>query len=235
MTTIEELEKKVANLEHKLDTLLEQRVGFLEDINAIERLQRMYGYYIDMLLYDQMAALFTDDGSMEVGQRGRYVGKDNIHRFLTDVLGGEGQAGLHKNQVINHTQHQGVVTISEDRRSAKGRWRAQVQAGSAPPDVANASPEELKGAMMFADGVYENTYKKENGIWKIHRFWWVPTYYVTLNYDRMWYDTAPVSTSFPPQEESYPIDAALGRKFAPYHYPHPVTGEAVSPIFLDDE
>ncbi len=234
MATIEELEMKIANLEHRLDTILDYNIGILEDVNALQRLQHMYGYYIDMLLYDQMADLFTENGSMEVGQRGRYIGKENIRRFLTDVLGGESMPGLHKNQVINHTQHQGIVTVSPDRQTAKGRWRAQVQAGSAPPGAANASPEELKGAMMFSDGVYENTYVKENGVWKINRFWWVPTYYVTLNYDRMWYDTAPVSTSFPPQADSYPIDAALGRKFAPYHYPHPVTGQPVNPIFLDE-
>ena len=139
----------------------------------------------------------------------RRTGKENIRKFLTDVLGGESLPGLHKNQVINHTQHQGIVTVNPDRLSAKGRWRAQVQAGAAPPAGGNAAPEELKGAMMFADGVYENTYVKENGM------------------------TRPrVSTSFPPQADSYPIDTALGRKLPPYHYPHPVTGLAVSPIFL---
>lgn len=234
MATIEELEQKIAALEHKLETVLDYNVGILEDTNSLERLQHMYGYYIDMLLYDEMADLFTEDGSMEVGQRGRYVGKENIRRFLKEVLGGMSEPGLHKNQVINHTQHQGIVTVSPDRRTARGRWRAQVQAGSTPPVSAGAAAEETSGAIMFADGVYENTYVKEGGIWKIHQFWWSPTYYVTLNYDRMWFETSPVSTTFPPQAASHSIDEALGRKFVPYHYLHPVTGKPVQPIFLDE-
>ena len=235
MATVEELEAQIKVLEHKLDTVLEDRVAKIEDINAIERLQHMYGYYIDMLLYDEMTELFTENGSMEIGQRGRYVGKENIRKFLTDVLGGMSEPGLRKNQVINHTQHQGVVTVLPGGERAKGRWRALVQAGSALTDVADASPEDLAGAMMWADGVYENTYVKEEGIWKIEQFWWSPTFYTTLKYDNMWYETTPVSTTFPPQEDSHPVDEALGRTFVPYHYVHPVTGEVVRPIFLDAE
>lgn len=234
MATIEELERQISVLEHKLETVLDSRIQQLEDVNAIERLQHMYGYYIDMLLYDEMIDLFTENGSMEIGQRGRYVGKANIKKFLTDVLGGLSEPGLRKNQVINHTQHQGIVTILPDGQRAKGRWRALVQAGSSLTTVPDAPPEDLEGSMMWADGVYENTYVKENGVWKIERFWWSPTFYVALNYDRMWYSTSPVSTTFPPQEDSYPIDEALGRKFVPFHYVHPVTNKVVDPIFLDE-
>jgi hypothetical protein len=233
MATIEELERKLSVLEHKLDSVLEERVVRIEDVNAIERLQHMYGYYIDMLLYDEMTDLFTENGSMEVGQRGRYVGKENIRKFLTDVLGGMSKPGLHKNQVINHTQHQGIVTILPDGNRARGRWRALVQAGTALTTVPDAPPKDLEGAMMWADGVYENTYVKENGIWKIEHFWWSPTFYVTLKYDRMWYDTTPVSQTFPPQKDSHAVDTALGRTFVPFHYVHPVTGKVVQPIFLD--
>lgn len=234
MATIEELEEKIRVLEHKLETVLEDRLQRQEDINAIERLQHMYGYYIDMLLYDEMVDLFADTGSMEVGHRGKYIGKENIRRFLTEVLGGKSKPGLHKNQVINHTQHQGIVTVLPDGKHAKGRWRALVQAGSQLTDNPDSAPEDLAGAMMWADGVYENTYVKEDGIWKIERFWWSPTFYTTLKYDNMWFDTTPVSEDFPPQADSHPIDEALGRTFVPYHYTHPVTGKPVKPIFLDE-
>lgn len=234
MATVEELERRIAILEHKLETVLEERVGRLEDVEAVKQLQRMYGYYIDMLLYDEMTELFTEDGSMEVGQRGRYVGKENVRRFLKDVLGGKSQPGLHRNQIINHTQHQPIVTIGADGKSAAGRWRALVQAGSRPPTGGDATPEALAGAMMWSDGVYENTYRKEDGIWKIHRFWWSPTFYATLQYENLWFDTAPVSKEFPPQEASHPLTKGLGRTFVPYHYRHPVTGKVVEPIILDD-
>ena len=152
MATIEELEEKIRVLEHKLETVLEERLQRQEDIHAIERLQHMYGYYIDMLLYDEMTELFTESGSMEVGQRGRYIGKENIRRFLTDVLGGKSQPGLHRNQVINHTQHQGIITMMPDGKTALGRWRALVQAGTTPSNSADASPAQLAGAMMWEGG-----------------------------------------------------------------------------------
>ncbi len=58
MATLEELEEKIALLEHQLESALDEKVGRLEDIKAIENLQYAYGYYIDMLLYDEMADLF---------------------------------------------------------------------------------------------------------------------------------------------------------------------------------
>jgi hypothetical protein len=46
---------------------LEQRLGVLEDIECIQRLQRMYGYYIDNRLWDEMTALFADaDAAIEI-------------------------------------------------------------------------------------------------------------------------------------------------------------------------
>ena len=51
-----------------------ERVERLEDHDAIENLQANYGYYFDKGLWDEVADLFTADGSFEYGQRGVYVG-----------------------------------------------------------------------------------------------------------------------------------------------------------------
>jgi SnoaL-like domain len=119
MDKYEELLKRVALLEHKLDALAEHRVGMLEDAEEIKRLQNMYGYYLDNLLYGQIADLFAEKGAaIEIGRRGRYVGKDNIGKFLRDVLG-DGQAGLRPGQVINHMQLQPVVTVAQDRQNGR--------------------------------------------------------------------------------------------------------------------
>ena len=68
-----DLLKRIANLEHKLEVLVENRVGMLEDIEEIKRLQRMYGYYIDLCLWEPMADLFAEKGAaIEIGSRGRY-------------------------------------------------------------------------------------------------------------------------------------------------------------------
>ncbi len=225
MPTIEALTARIERLEQRLDDALNQRLGRLEDIKAIERLQYAYGYYIDMLLYDEMVELFCDDGAMEIGQRGRYEGKENIRRFLYDVLG-TGQPGLRRNQIINHTQFQGIVSVDDDGQTARARFRAIVQA-SGPAPVEGTQKEEPSGSLMWAEGVYENQYVLVDGIWKIALLWWSPTFYVTHPYERLWFDSTPQSESFPPQRQPYEKNTDLGRVFVPYHYAHPITGEAV--------
>ena len=43
---------------------LEHRVGELEDVNAIRRLHRAYGYYIQFNRADDVAELFAADGEV---------------------------------------------------------------------------------------------------------------------------------------------------------------------------
>ena len=56
-------------LEERLKTL-ETRLHRLESVAAVERLQRMYGYYLDNRMWKETVALFTDDGEVEIGRRG---------------------------------------------------------------------------------------------------------------------------------------------------------------------
>ena len=58
----------------------------LEDINAIKRLQRTYGYYLDKNLWTDLADLFAKDGSIELAQRGVYKGP-RVREFLFKVFG----------------------------------------------------------------------------------------------------------------------------------------------------
>jgi hypothetical protein len=243
MDSREDLLKRIQMLEHKVEVLVEHRVGMLEDIEQIERLQRMYGYYIDLCLWEPMADLFAEKGAaIEIGRRGRYLGKDNVLKFLRDVNGG-GYTGLRRQQVINHIQGQGIVTVTPDRNHAQGRWRAVIQGGGGPQrqqmpgvtqatsDNAGGPPGSLAGgAMMYAEGVYENTYVRENGVWKIGVLFWVPTYYVSHKFEYMWFESGAADTKIPPQREPTPPFEPLGRQFMPFHYRHPVTGAAVTEI-----
>jgi hypothetical protein len=198
---------------------LEERLALMEDRDEIQRLQNMYGYYIDNRLWRELADLFADEGaSMEIGQRGDYIGKERIHRFLVDVLGG-GRTGLLQHEIINHIQLQMVLTVADDGQSAKARCRAIVQ-GNSPPG---------SGKMLWAEGIYENEYIKEDGAWKIRRLWWVPTFYTLMDgFDKAVFQSAPASTEYPPDGPSFPSDDALGRSFPPFHYRHPFTGREVS-------
>lgn len=195
---------------------LSARLAAVEDREAIARLQNQYGFYIDNRMWDEMADLFTDNApSMEIGRRGNYIGKDRILRFLTQALGG-GRWGLLKDEIIHHIQLQMVITLGDDGTSAQMRSRAMVQ-GNSPPGT---------GKMLMAEGLYENTYVKEGGVWKIQRLWWIPTYYFMVDgFDKAVFDSGPEDADFPPDTPSAPIDEALGRRFPPFHYHHPFTGE----------
>jgi len=197
---------------------LRARLERVEDREAIVRLQYQYGYFIDNRMWEEMAALFADDAAeIEIGQRGAYVGRDRILRFLREVLGG-GRRGLLRDEIIHHIQLQPVVTLSGDGQTAHCRARAQVQ-GNSPPGL---------GQFLFAEGLYENSYVKQADGWRIKRLWWVPTYYFQIaGFDQAVFDSGPESAEFPPDRPSAPKDAGLGRRFPAFHYAHPVTGAAV--------
>jgi hypothetical protein len=132
---------------------LEHALGILQDREEIRRLQYCYGYFMDNRMFREMTDLFADCGAhMEIGGRGRYQGKERIHAFLLEVLG-EGRWGLLKDEVINHVQQQLLITVDADRQHAHARARAQIQ-GNSPPTTPT---------FLFADGVYENTYVREDG------------------------------------------------------------------------
>jgi SnoaL-like domain len=195
-------------------TSLEHEITLLEDVKAIKRLQRAYGYYVDKKLSHEIAALFADDPgtTAELGGSGVYVGKARIGEFYDRIMGGEGPK---PGQLYNHMILQGVVDVADDGRSAKGRWRALIQTG-----------EHGKSA-TWAEGPYENEYVKENGVWKFSKVHWYQT--VSAPYSPGWHKAPepmnPPLVDFPPDRppsevyQSYPSAYQV-----PYHYKNPVSG-----------
>src|SRR4026207_414826 len=53
---------------------LERDITRLEDVNAIKKLQRIYGFYTDKQLWSAAADLFSADGTIEGGGRGGQLG-----------------------------------------------------------------------------------------------------------------------------------------------------------------
>src|SRR5690606_15330931 len=117
---------RIAELERRIQAL-ERRKERLEDLNAIKRLQRAFGYYVDLGLWDEAADLFAENGSIEIGLDGVYIGKERVREYLY-ALGG-GKAGLAEGELNEHMQLMPVVTISEDGRTAKARWRGLLLLG----------------------------------------------------------------------------------------------------------
>ena len=107
---------QLAALAAQIDSL-ERRKSLIEDVNAVERLQHAYGYYVDRALWDDVANLFADDGTIEIGLDGVYVGKPRVREYLY-ALGG-GRQGLVDGELGEHLQVMPVITVAPDGRTAK--------------------------------------------------------------------------------------------------------------------
>jgi hypothetical protein len=149
---------------------LEQRKSLVEDINAIKRLQRAYGYYFDEALWDDVADLFAEDGTIEMGLDGVYRGKKRVREYLY-ALGG-GKAGLSPGQLNEHMQLMPVITVAPDGLTARGTWRDLILQG------------QLGKSALWGEGPYENEYVKENGVWKLKKLHWFQT--VLVPYEGGW-------------------------------------------------
>lgn len=143
---------------------LEARKTRIEDVNAIERLQHAYGYYVDRGLWDEAAELFAADGTLEMALDGVYAGKARVREYLY-ALGG-GRKGLPEGRLDEHLQVMPVVTLGADGTTAKARWRAIVLTGA------------LGGDAFWGEGPYENEYVKDGGVWKIKTLHWYQALYV---------------------------------------------------------
>ena len=205
------------SLEDRLRTL-EARVQQLESVAAIERLQHIYGYYLDNRMWAEIVALFTEDGEVEIGRRGIYRGRDQLRTFFVDVLG-RGRSGRAPNELHNHIQIQGVVTVAAEGDSALGRFRALAQFAQELPDGS--------AGHGWAEGVYENLYVHRDGAWRIRVLRWTPSFYGRLPPEAIaaGRPSAPVSAEFPPSAPPSYQAGETGAWIPPFHYPHPLTGE----------
>ncbi|HWU02571.1 MAG TPA: nuclear transport factor 2 family protein, partial [Novosphingobium sp.] len=163
---------------------LRHRVEQLEAQDEIENLQATFGYYFDKGLWSDVADLFAAQGTFEYGQQGVYVGRAHIARALL-LFGPQGLAPGHLN---THMQLQGIVTVAASGNTATARWRGMVQLA------------EPGANGIWGEGVYENSYVREGGRWKIAAL----HFFVTgmTDYDLGWMKSAiPMrgpSALFPP-------------------------------------
>jgi len=149
---------ETVRLQSRLDAL-EHRRSLIEDANAIKRLQRGYGYYLDVGQWDQAADLFAADGTIEMGLDGVYVGQARVRAYL-HALGG---SGLTADQINQHMQLMPYVTVASDGMTAKATWRDVILAGHLGKDAS------------WGEGPYENEYVKDHGTWKIKSLHWFQT------------------------------------------------------------
>jgi hypothetical protein len=185
----------------------------LADVSAVEKLQRSYGYYVDQARWHEVADLYAEDGTLEIGGRGVFLGRERAREYLLDAFG---QPGRRDGLLIDHQQFQGIVTIHPDGRTAEGRWTAFVMGGAG-----------------WGDCYYENDYIKKNGIWMIKKLHGPFNMY--SSYDIGWVDkttpnTRPESFAPPPDLPPTVIYLTFPNYYAePFHYANPVTGHIAPP------
>lgn len=210
--------ERIASAKARL-AAIETRASGIADINALENLQRSYGYYVDKMLWEQVLDLFTDDATLEIGMSGVYRGKASIREYLYDLSGGV--EGPLDGVLYDHIQLQPVITLADDRMSAKARWRALLLTG--------VSGSGSGG--NWGEGPYENEYVKEDGVWKISKLHWYATFIAP--YEGGWlnadadavrrYSVAPNAMPDEPPSEDY---APYPGVYVPgFSFANPVTGE----------
>jgi hypothetical protein len=209
---------RVAALRARLDGVT-ARAARVDDINRIENLQGSYGYYTDKMLWDEVVDLFADNATLEIGPSGVYVGKDSIRRYLLSLSGG--RQGPLQGVLNDHFELQPIVTVAPDGLTAKGRWRLFLMTG--------VSGSGSGG--NWGEGIYENEYVKQDGVWKISKLHWYATFVAPyeggwLNADKQGIEEFAMGkgvTPDRPPSETY--DAYPGVFVPPFHYKNPVSGQ----------
>jgi hypothetical protein len=213
---------------------LSRRVDRLEDAAAIRKLHYAYGYYIDVCMYDEVVDLFAEESEV-IFLSGIYRGKAGAARlyktwFQNFFTGG--RPGPVDGFLLDHFQMQDIVTVAEDRGTAKGRFRALLAGGS--HESRTDKPAGLP-AQFWEAGVYENDYAREHGVWKIrrldYRVQWQADY--EAGWAKQEAHLRPASVTYP--EDPLGPDELLSetrpmwpqRAHVEFHYAHPVIQQAL--------
>jgi carotenoid cleavage dioxygenase len=225
---------ELASLRQQVERLTSQ-VARLEDAQAVRKVQFSYGYYMDKGLYQEVVDLFAEDGEVRF-MGGVFRGKQGgvkrlyIDRFRTTFTRGR-NAPVY-GFMLEHLQMQDIIDVAPDRNSARARLRCFLQGGShvTKTDRVAALPQQ-----WWEAGVYENTYVRAGGVWKIK----VLNYCLSwqADYEAGWAHSKPYDGPF--FKQTYPADPGGPDEISserppfwpdtgvvPFHFPHPVTGQS---------
>ena len=210
---IKALQKQVEAQEKKLTTL--------EDIEAIKKLQKAYGYYVEHMMWQEIIDCFSDSPDVCLNWlEGQYLGKAGVRKYFERM---QMMPPEFMHQVM---QIAGIVDIDPDGKTAKGRWYAF---------GGIFVPREDSMRRSFVTGIYELVYIKEDGTWKILSLKWMIPYAVRIA--EGWAMPEDVNRPYLAGEFRGPkpdidIDRNDGRYLSgyifPFHYNHPVTGKPTS-------
>jgi len=188
-----------------------ESVARLNDQAEVTNLQDTYGYAVDRKLWDQAESLFAEDGTLELGLRGVYVGKPSIRHALDQF----GPQGLRDGELNDHAYLQTIVSVAPGGRTEQARGVELIM---------SSAPGGRNGEL--SEGVFENTFVKRNGSWKIQSLHLYPRMIVdaAAGWARSAKPAPGPSREFPPDRpptDSYEIFPKFA--VAPFHFDNPVT------------
>jgi acetyl esterase/lipase len=136
---------------------------------------------------------------------------------VREFLGRLGPHGLVPGWMNDHIQLQVVVDVAADGRTARARSREFSMTGHYGQDG------------QWSEGLYENAFVNEGGVWKIQSLHYYPTF--ITDYDQGWAKNAQpvpgVDPALPPDRPPTQVYAIYPKAHVPpYHYVNPVTGAA---------
>jgi hypothetical protein len=177
---------------------LQLRLARLGDETELRNLQNAYGYYLDRKMWDDLADLFDEGGSLEVvRETGPPIvrsGRAQIRQGLESL---HGASPLQRGELFDHLQLDTVVTIAPDGLHAATRTTQLGMSG-------------VSGQFaQWEVGLYENRFVRKGGKWRISAVHFFPR--VTTDYDLGWAVDARPATA---------VNAA-------FHYANPVTGRSI--------
>ena len=212
---VEKLEARIKYLEDKLRKV--------EDIEAIKKLQRAYGYYLEHWCVEDILGLFSQSPEVVVKvHAGEFRGPESVRRFFLHGRDIDPATIKHPPTFLHQVmQLSPIIDVAADGNRAWGRWYGF-----------GANAFEVPGGIApgWMDGVYENEYIKEDGGWKFLKLYWYMFFHAP--YTLSWVDpTKRVDIQMEPDFSALSPDGPSDDTFypsgfqAPFHYPNPVTGK----------
>jgi hypothetical protein len=197
------------------------RIGVLRETlarmtaeDAAERLQNIYGYYVDQKMWTDVTDLFAKDGTFEIVGTGRYSGEQSIRR----AFGSMASNGLVNGEVNDHLQLEPLVTVAPGGREA---WLRGFQLGMLGQNGV--------GAWWTQAIVETHVARGSDGLWRIRSMRVFPK--LRSDYYQGW---ARSQVPEPRPARGYEPDApgptlpAASHAWIPaFNFPHPATGKPI--------
>ena len=138
---------------------LQKKIGIIEDIEAIKRLQYRYIECLSFTKWDELLECFSENSEVDLGEGTEkstiIKGKEEISKLFKEGvsrshLGREGIFVVHP-----------VIDVEGDR--ATGKWLSYFM------NIRSRGREPL---LLWMQGIYECKYVKENNKWKFSLLKW---------------------------------------------------------------